>query len=147
MTQSILEFQLHHSILREVILRQRYLAIEYGNCMLSLQFLWHGVVSMAFHAECIAFGAEKMIIFTAVRRVAGRTALPEGRLMVYRFLLQISNVGMATKTDINGIRLGKPRLSAGMWAVAISAIAGGAGMLDLGLLNQFSLVGVAGYAE
>jgi len=84
-----------------------------------------------------------MLVVSAMRFMADRTPLLECRLMQMRLLELIGLIGMTAKTDVDSIRLGQSRLRTGMWIVAVSAVASGSRMLNLCLLDQLSLVGVA----
>ena len=67
--------------------------------------------------------------------------------MVYRLLLQIINVAVASQANAHGVGLGQSGLPAGVRAVAVGAIAHGAGVRHLGRLNQLGLVVMAGHAQ
>src|SRR5208282_356207 len=88
-----------------------------------------------------------MIVVAAVRLVTGRTALFECRLMVYLFLGEIGNLAVAAEANVDRIGLRKPRLLAGMGAVAVCAVAGRPRMLHFGFLNQLRFIGMAGDAK
>lgn len=88
-----------------------------------------------------------MIVVSTMRRVACGTPLFECRLVAIRFLTSICDIAVAAQTDIDRICLGKSRLTAGVRAVTIRAIAGSAGMLNLCRVDQFGFIVMAGYAQ
>src|SRR3974390_1597998 len=88
-----------------------------------------------------------MIVFAAVRRVAGGAALLESGLMVHRLLAQIVDVAVTSQADTDRIGLRQSRIFAGMRAVAISAITRRAGMRNLGCVDCLGFFVVAGYAN
>ncbi len=66
---------------------------------------------------------------------------------MHGFLFQVSDFAMAAQANVHRIRLWQIWKSACMWIVAIGAIARCARMLNLSLLDQLGLVGVAGNAK
>jgi len=79
--------------------------------------------------------------------MTGGTTLPEGRLVVDRLLSLVRDIAVTAQADIDRVRFGKSGLPAGVWAVAISAVAGCSWMLNFGGLNQLRFIVVAGHAQ
>src|SRR5271166_3350807 len=88
-----------------------------------------------------------MIIIATVRLMAGGAALLEGGLVMHGFLANIRNVAVAAQANVHRICFGKPRLPAGVRAVAIGAIARRSRMLYFGSVDQLGFVVVAGHAQ
>src|ERR1017187_3835316 len=88
-----------------------------------------------------------MVVLSAVGLVTGGTTLTEGRLVVVRFLRQVGDIAVAAQADLDRVRFGKPRLPAGVGAVAISAVARRPRMLHFGSVDQLGFVVVASHAQ
>lgn len=84
-----------------------------------------------------------MIVIAAVSQVANAAALHERRLVMHGLLFQVSDLAMAAQANVHRIRLRQIRESAGMRIMAVGAISSCARMLNLSLLDQLGLVGVA----
>src|SRR5437868_4154128 len=102
---------------------------------------------MALEAQTVALRPQQLFVVAAVSFMAGRATLSKHRLMMYLLLLQVSDIAMAAKADLHRISLGQTRLAAGMWTVAVGAIAGRARMLHLGRLDLLCLLVMAGDAQ
>lgn len=88
-----------------------------------------------------------MVVVTAMRLVADAASLPEDRLMMHRFLLQIGDFAVAIETDGYAGALRQAGLAAGMRAVTVGAFAGSAGMLNFCGFNLLGFVIVASDTE
>jgi hypothetical protein len=88
-----------------------------------------------------------MLVLAAVRFMTDSTCLFEGGLMNVRFLELLGLIGMASETDVDAVCFGQARLRTGVWIMAVRAISGCAGVLDLCLFNQLGLIGVASDAQ
>ena len=82
-----------------------------------------------------------------MRLVAGRTTLLEGRLVQVLFRPQSCLVSVAAQAYVHGVWLRQPGGFGGMRIVTIRAIAHRSGMLNLGFVDLFRLIGVAGKAQ
>src|ERR1035437_7927168 len=133
--------------LAEVVLGQLHFAVEDGDEVRALVPDRLGIGAMALQAQSVAFGAEQMIVVTAMSLVTGRAALHEGGLMKVRFFHLVLLFAVATQTNVHRIRFRQARVGAGVRAVAVGTIAGCSGMLHLRGLDQLRLVVVAGDAE
>ena len=140
--------QRYNSVLREVVFGKFHASVEDCNQVLGLQFFRIPLWPMAFEAEGVrSTGAQQVVIVPAVWSVAGGASLLECRLVAIWFLACVRDIAVAAQADIDGIRLRKSWLTAGVRAVTIRAIAGGAGMLNLCGVDQLSLIVMAGYAQ
>ena len=99
MTQAEAQGQDDDFVLLVVVVGEPDRAVEDGEQMVGVVALWHGVGTVTLEAECIALGAQQVIVVAAVRRVACGAALDKCRLMVDCLLAQIVNVGVASEAD------------------------------------------------
>ena len=83
----------------------------------------------------------------SVRIMASRASLLEGRLMKDFLVLLVGLIRVTIQANVDAIRLRKPARLAGVWVVAVSAIALRSEMLELGLLDLVGLLGMAADAE
>lgn len=134
-------------ILREVVFRQCYLALEDGDGVRVFQFLWLTVGTMALEAECAALRSQEFRVFAAMRLVASGASLRECRLMQGLSVMQFGNVGMAGETSFNWIGLQESRRFTSMRIVTRGAIALSAWMLHFCFFDLFNLVGMAGHTD
>ncbi len=105
-------------VLLVIVVGQLHAAVEDGNQVLGFQLLRLRVWTVTFQAQRIALGAQQVFVVSAVRLVAGGTALSEGRLMQMRFLELVSLLAVASQAGIHRIRLDEARSFAGMRIVA-----------------------------
>ena len=108
MAQAILDGERRY--LAEVPFRQCHAAIEDLDGVRVLDRRRLGIRPMALEAEGVdGFRAQQMVIFATVRLVTGGAALPEGRLVQIFLLVLLRLIAMATKADIDRVRLRKSR--------------------------------------
>ena len=88
-----------------------------------------------------------MIVLSTVRLVARGASLLESWLVVIRLLPRIGNIAVAAQADIDRIGLGQSWLPAGMWTMAVGAIARRSRMRNFRRVDQFGFLVVAGHAE
>jgi len=91
---------------------------------------------VALEAKRVAFGPQQLRACTPVRLMTDRTTLPKRGLVVNGLLLQIGDIGVATKTNAYRIRLRQSGAFAGVRIVAIGAVPSSARMLYLGSLDS-----------
>src|ERR1022692_323285 len=147
MAAAILQRQDRDPVLLIVVLGQLHFSVEDGQHMLGLEPLWLRVGPGALQAEGVSLGAQQMIVVAAVRLVTGRAALDKGRLMEHALLGLLGLVSVAAQADIDRVRFGKPRLPAGVGAVAVRAVARRAGMRNFGSVDELGFIVVAGHAK
>ena len=147
MAEAIAQGQDGNPILLVVILGEPDLAVEDGEQVLIGDGFGGGLRAMALKAKGVALCAEEVFDLAAMGGVASGAGLLEGRLVVDGLLSQIFDVGMAAGADGDSIGLRQAGLRGGVWAVAVRAVAGGAGMRELGGLDLLALFVVAGEAE
>jgi hypothetical protein len=103
---------------------------------------------MALQAKCVRrLGAQQMIVVAAMWLMTCSTTLTEGRLVVDRLLALVRDIAVTAQADIDRVRFGKSGLSAGVWAVAIGAVARCPRMLNFGGRDQLSFIVVAGNTQ
>jgi len=146
MASSILQRNNRHLV--EVVFRQFHSAVENSDQVFALQLLRLGVGSMTLQAQRIGFADPKqMLVIVAVRIMADRAALFEGRLVGVQLLALFGLVAVTGQANRNRVGLGESRRAAGVRVMAVGAIARRPRMLDFRLLDLLSLVGVAGDAD
>src|SRR5579863_10595031 len=103
---------------------------------------------MALQAESVCGGgAQQVIVFAAMRLVAGGATLGERRLVMVGLLRQVANVAMAAQAYFDRIGFWQPWLPTRVWAVAVRAVACRPGMLHLRSFDQLGLIVVASNAK
>src|SRR3984957_846184 len=143
-----LQGQNPYFVLREIVFRKLHPAIENRGHMLRYEFLWLGLMPMAFQTQSIhGLGAQQMIVGAAVRFVAGSASLLESGLMQHVFLRLLGLIRVASEANADRIGLGQSWLAAGMRIVAVRAIPGCARMRHFRAFNLLCLFVVAGYAQ
>lgn len=147
MPEAKTERQDGHLVFLVIVFGQANSAVEDGQQVFRVVALGRRVGAVALEAESISLGAQEMIVLSAMRRVANGTALTEGRLVMHGLFEQVGNIAVAAETDIHAVGFRQSRLTAGVGIVAVSAIAGSAGMLYLGGLDLLAFVVVAGEAQ
>src|ERR1035441_7097768 len=87
-----------------------------------------------------------MFVIVAMRFMAGGATLFEGGLVYMQLLALLRLVAVTTQTNRNRVGFGESRRAAGVWVVAVRAIACRARMLYFRLRDLLCLVGMAGQA-
>lgn len=82
-----------------------------------------------------------------MRLVTSGATLRECWLVMVRLLPRIGDIAVAGQADIDGVGFGQAWLPAGVGAVAVGAVAGGAGMRNFGGFDPLGYIVVAGDAE
>jgi hypothetical protein len=144
---AVLNWEHHHFVLFEVIVRQGHRAVENLQDSSGFVFLRRSTWTVALQARSVSVGTEKFVSLAAVWFVTGATTLHKCGLVVDPLLCQIRDVRMTAQADFNGVRLRKSGILAGKGVVAIGAIADCPGMLHLCCVNLLGRVVVAGDAE
>lgn len=88
----------------EIVLGQRYAAIEDGRHVLVLSQGWLGLQAMALHAKRADFGPQKLWTCAPVRLMANVATLLEGRLVQEVLLGLIRLFRVASQADIDRVR-------------------------------------------
>src|SRR5580692_33662 len=102
-----LQWQNHDFIFREVILWKQHASVENREQVLRLKFLRLGISAVTLEAKSIrALAAQQVIVFAAVRFVAGGAALLERGLMQKVLLALLGLVSVASQADIDRVSLG-----------------------------------------
>jgi hypothetical protein len=140
-----LQWQTNH--LREIVFRQFHFAVENQSQVILRIDRRLGLGPMTFQAESVSFCTQQLRMIAPVRIVASRTPLFESGLMQNLFAVEFRLIGVASQTDVDGIRLKKARRRAGMRTVAVGAVSHGSRMLERGGLNLLRLVRVASHAN
>ena len=141
MPSTIRETECGDMLVSEVVLGQANLAVKDRGQMRVLDLRVDGRGAVTLGADIVAVGAKQLRALGAVRVVAGRASLSEGRL-VQDFVLLLGLIDVTIQADVDGIRLGESRRPSGMRVVAIGAVALRARMLKFRFLNFVSLVRV-----
>src|ERR1700732_3949871 len=98
MSPPVLQRQHYNFVLRKIIFRQLYAALENREHMLGFEFLRLGLGSVALQAESIGgVGAQQMIVRAAVGFVASRASLLERRLMQHVLFGLLGLIGVAAQ--------------------------------------------------
>ena len=137
----------HDLVLLVVVVRQLDCAVEDGEKMLVRNLLGSGIGAVALETERITLGAQKMIVISAVRRVASRASLDKGGLVMHRLLLQIVDVAVTSQANRDCVGLGQARLFARVRTVAVSAIAHRTRVRHFSGFDELGFVVVASNAQ
>ena len=149
MSHAVFQRQHHDFVLGEVVFGKLDLAVENGEQVFGFQLLRLAIRPVAFQAErssCSRRAADARSLRREARWQVAQPCLNAGWWR-NGFLPCVGDVAMATQADFDGIGFGQPRLTAGMRAVAIGAIARGSRMRNFGAVDQLGFVVVAGHAE
>lgn len=106
-----------------------------------------GLGTVTFETKRVPFRAQQLRMITSVRVMASCASLLECWLMQHFFAVEFGLIGVASQTDIDGVRLQKTRRRAGVRTVTIRAVSGCSRMLEGCGLNLFRLVCVASNAH
>src|ERR1017187_6179416 len=145
MASARLQRQNRHLV--EVVFRQFHSTIEDRDQVFALQLLWLGVGPVTLQAQRIGLaGPKQMFVIVAMRFMAGGATLFEGGLVYMQLLALLRLVAVTAQTNRNRVGFGESRRAAGVWVVAVRAIACRARMLYFRLRDLLCLVGMAGQA-
>ena len=132
----------------EVIPRQFHFAVKDRHEFPILHHLRIRIRAVALQAEGVdVLGAQQFRVVASMSVMACSAPLSEGGFMVDSLFGLFRLFGMAGEADIHRIRFWESGRLAGVWIVAIDAIAHGTGMRHLGALDLLGLFVVAGDAE
>src|SRR5271157_114831 len=96
---AVLHLQDCDFVLGEVVFRKPDFTIEDRNLVGIFQLRWLAVSTVALHAKHIAFGAEQLLVVSAVGLVTGRAALLKCWLMQRLLGFQVGYVGMTSRAS------------------------------------------------
>ncbi|HTC41973.1 MAG TPA: hypothetical protein VK703_10390 [Candidatus Acidoferrales bacterium] len=102
MAFAVLNWEHHHFVLFEVIVRQGHRAVENLQDSSGFVFLRRSTWTVALQARSVSVGTEKFVSLAAVWFVTGATTLHKCGLVVDPLLCQIRDVRMTAQADFNG---------------------------------------------